>query len=241
MAKRCPGCGNAYNGRKCNECYYMPFPEAVHTSYEDGHRTGRNQYRRKPEPRRINGRLVFPRMNTRRSAGKKPGGTLAAVLIVILLSTGLLPALLGIAFEVVERAFTGAEEVFLGGTYERPALPENGRILYDSGDVQLILGWQEGMPLLEEIPLFLVNDTDRDLTVTSTFSVVNGMAENTVFFYCEAMSGRIGRDKVWIDMDELEAQGITTIETIAIDLEIYDEDYETVAKPFRVTLLGPEK
>lgn len=241
MAKRCPGCGSAYNGRFCRSCYYTSFPEAVQTSYEDGYRPQRQQTRRIPEPRRINGKLVFPRRtSSRRKDGKNPGGAVVAVLLAVFLSTGLLPALLGLAFETVESVFTGVEAVDLGGTYERPALPENGRILYDSGDIQLILGWQEGMPLVEDIPIFLVNDTDRDLTATSSFSMVNDKAENIVFFYCEALSGRIGRDTVWIDMEELKEQGITTIEAIVLDIEIYDEDYETVAEPFQVTLVGPE-
>lgn len=233
-SRRCPGCGASYNGKFCPECYYTPF-EAEEIPQPHGREL--REIPRIPERRIVNPPSAPKRAPNRRSTRRR-GQISGRGMIIAVVSTVIvfMSISLGLVMAATRNVMGDMTEVFMEP--EPITVPDNGMLVYDSGGIQLILDW-DGGPITGDIPVYLVNDSDRDVIACTGGVSVNGRMCDGVFFYAEARAGTVGMSQFWIDPEELSALGINTIGDIAFQLDLQDDDtYEILNDQEVITLPG---
>lgn len=200
MGKRkCPGCGAYFFGKRCPECYYTIFETDMVPSF---HRDDRPAER--------------PQSRERRAVPSFRAGKLLLIAWVVFFTVMMVGTLIGIFSNIRATSFMEMEAI---------ALPEGGQTLYDADGIQLILGWNGG-EITGDIPVYLVNGTDRDIYACTEGVAVNGCMAEDVFFYCEAGKNTTSMSQLWIDTAYLQSLGILSVQEITLQLSIVDDkDY----------------
>ena len=236
---KCPCCGMPYDGKRCRECFYESFTEEI-THGNHVHEGEPLVIREAP--------ARDPSQNARRPGGRKgcrsyPGRKkkkqsgltwLESILLAVCLAFLQSPALDWVvdvpdfqqlpdipSFSELE-AFS---ELETGGDGTASA---GYSVLYDENDVRILTDWQNGRAYSEPVKIYVENLSDRDLAVYTDPLYINGFLMESSSCYCEAEAGETASGELWIDSDDLEKNGIETIEELlfrlaVIDLETYDD------------------
>ena len=216
--RKCPSCGQSYNGKRCGNCLYEPFGE-VQTSY-DLHREVEAPRREETPLRRTSVPRTQSRTQTRRKA---PGGLMKRIAIiwgvvaVIIVVTSFLSAF----FSMMDGV--GSSFVSIQAEPEIPMLAE-GYVLYEDADILVKADWDGVSPVTGAVTIFVQNFTGKDLVVCTDGVAVNGCMVDDVFFYCDAYPNSVSMATLWVDMETLEDMGIGSIEGIQMAIDIMEED-----------------
>lgn len=232
---KCPACGSPYDGKRCRECCYEPFTEEV--AHRNHYHEGEPLVIKKAPARKP------VRPTEKRSCDTFPGKRkkklpvwLRVILILLFLTYGV-DILFGIAGSLMVNnsksdIFSGYAEV-----EPEPILPEDGTVLFDEGDILVVADWRDGDPYADTIPVYVRNDSSRDIRVSAQLVSVNGYMTENSFLYCSAEAGRSAMDTLWLDLEDLEDAGIKEASRISFCLNIYDADsYETIVTSDMITL-----
>lgn len=214
--RKCPSCGQRYNGKRCKNCFYEPFGE-VTTSFD------LHQDMELPQQEAAPSRPRVPaRPGTTRTRRKSRGGGVKWVAIVwsLLMVTGVLGSVVSYIFEAVEDVGSN----FLQATPESVPLPADGYVLYEDADVLILADWDGVSPIAEDVPIYVENFTGKDLVVCTDGAAINGCMTNDVFFYCDAYQNSVCRATLWVDEQTLEELGIKEIESLRLAIDIMEED-----------------
>ena len=228
MAKTtCPGCGLRHDKKRCPQCYFEPFdaeevPKVRHTHIPA---------RRPPQPSRAVplGGYRSPRSRKRTGHFSALRAVCAVILVVISMTS--------VLFVAMEDALS---DFSLAVRETEPIpLPESGTTLYDSDGIRVILGW-DGGEITGDIPVFLENNSSRDVYACTEGVSVNGCMVDDVFFYCEAKENTTAMSQLWIDTAYLKTLGIHTVQDITLQLSIVDgKDYIQLNAPEDYHTFGP--
>ncbi len=235
---RCPCCGQPFNGRKCRKCFYETFNEEI----------GHGSHVHKGEPLVIDAptRRPIPRKDpfgcdprTRKKPKKKKN----LALILALLYVFAVPAL-ELAGEVIDNlgSFFVTSEVSYPEPQNQsaPDIPEEvvGTTLYEDGDIRIVTPWQ-GEDLTTELPIWLFNDSHRDLSLMLQDVVVNGFVMEFSYLSCDAPAGSAAMATLRLEEGELGLAGIQEIGNLSLGFCVYDTySYETLVETARVTLVA---
>jgi len=225
MAKRrCPGCGARYDGKRCPECYYMPFdaPEIP--------KPHRWENRAAPQPRKMK-EPEYRGEHRRKTGPKSPAGLLVFLAVLLIL-----PSILGILASVTERVVS--DIAYVRAEPETLPVPEDGLLLYDDGEVRVTLGW-DGGAITGDIPVFLENNSQTDIVACTNGVAINGIMTDSVFFYLDARKGTTSMSQLWIDPVLLEQQGIGDIVQVELLPEVMEEDSYIVRSTPETITFGP--
>lgn len=231
--RKCPSCGQRYNGKRCKHCYYEPYGEVrtsfdLHREEETPKREASWQQVPQPQRRAAPVRPAFPTRTRKQSeTGKTILKRLGTIWAVILLLTGLVPTLL--------EAFWDVGSSFVEATPETIPMPNSGVVLYEDADILVLADW-DGTPIDSDIPIFVQNFTGEDLTVCTDGVAVNGCMVEDVFFYCDAYRDSVSRATLWVDMETLGERGIKEGQYIQMTIDVTDEDYNVLVDDAPVTL-----
>lgn len=223
--RKCPSCGQRYNGKRCGNCLYEPFGNEIRTSF-DLHREP-DAPRPRSAPARRN---TMPRTQPS-GAGKKLGLIFGISFVIIFLSVTM--GVLIAAFESIGASY---EEVW--AEPEPIDMPADGLVLYEDEELLVLADCDGSSPIAGDIPIFVENRGDREVVVCTNGVAVNGCMVDDVFFYCEAAPGATSMGTLWIDMETLREMGIVTILKIQMLMDIYDADsYDSIvsACPLEIT------
>lgn len=217
-AKKCPGCGARYHGRRCPECLYAPFENEKASPSLHQHR----------EPPEISGNYRHSERNRQK---KKP-----VAVVAILFGLFFFWAVLGSTFFMMKNVM---ETISVAAEPEPIPMPEELYVLYDNGAVQVLLAW-DGGPIEGDIPVYLINNDNHRITASTNGVAVNGCMVDSVFFHCEAREGTTSMSQLWIDAEALKQMGIGEICQITLLLEIMDSETYMVLNPDQELLtFGP--
>jgi len=226
MAKRkCPGCGGWYDGKKCRSCLYVHFEDIEKHDHYHGIYGEEAPYTKAATPVVNAAPAKAPEQPAEKpaSSGSKKNEPRKKLLPLVLL-----PVILSIVSSVFdfvsEFSDVRPEDLQVPG---ESAVIGDAHALFAADGFRLMGSWLPGSPIEEDLPLTLVNESDRDLTVSIGSAAVNGMMTKGVFLFATAEAGSSAEATLWIDRDELDALGIKTIETVTLSLRAYDaETYE---------------
>lgn len=221
---RCPACGSSgFNGRRCGKCYFETFTEEI----------AHGMHTHEGEPlvlktvptlaKREKGCTSFP--------GKKKRPNILWIIAVIYF-------VISVFAPLIQSADLPASDYSYTDT-ETEAAPEpisGGTVLYDDGEILITADWRDGDILGDTIWIQVDNRTDRDITVSTERSSVNGYMTDAFFFYCSAPEETLTTESLWVDEWELEKIGIDTVEELSFRLNLYDSNsYDTLAISEQIT------
>lgn len=212
-SRRCPSCGERYNGKRCKNCLYEPFGE-VRTSY-DLHQEEILVPREIPQPDRSRPARKQKRSS---SAGKVLLKRLGTFWVVFMLLTGAVPALVEIVGDL-------AAESFMEATPEPIPLPADGIVIYEDADIQVIADWDGESPIDGDISIFVENFSNEDRIVCTDGVSINGCMIDDVFFYCDAYRNSVSMATLWLDMEVLQELGFKEVRYLQMAIDVMDEDY----------------
>lgn len=219
MAKRkCPGCGTYYLGKRCPECYYTPFDGEETAGIHDFHRDSPEIVREKPR-------------------GKTPGRKMLRP-VVIILAILLVTNLGGILLSVTESVISNLSHSMAEPEPIPIPIPEDGLVLHDGNGIRVILGWNGG-EITGDIPVYLENNSQWDVTASTNGVSVNNRMTDNVFFYVDARRGTTSMSQLWIDPEEMKNLGIGEIAEISLMMDVMEDDsYSLLNEPELITF-GP--
>ena len=208
--RRCPSCGQSYNGKRCKNCFYEPFGD-VRPSFE-------LHPARPPVPHREPPLRPIRRKQPKKSSpGKAILQRLGILWAVMLVTTVILP----MVFEVFEN---------VGSSFEVAApepipLPADGIVLYEDADIQVIADWDGESPIDGDISIFVENFSNEDRIVCTDGVSINGCMIDDVFFYCDAYRNSVSMATLWLDMEVLQELGFKEVRYLQMAIDVMDEDY----------------
>lgn len=221
----CPSCGAAYNGKKCRQCLYEHFTEEIAhgTHVHEGEPLVIDAPVRRPIKRKD------PFDCEKRTRKKHP---FAGFLILLAIINTLLPLLRnwGLELEAIENLHIAAEP-------EPVAIPENCTVLYDDGEVAVYAQWEQGQVFEDRIPVYVRNDSRRDMVVQSRYVVANGVLLEYSTLFASSDRGTTEMVSFYLSQKDLENSGIEAIETLTFCMEVHERgDYDNVITAEPVTL-----
>lgn len=230
MARQtCPGCGAAYNGKRCRNCFYEPFGEVI----AHGNHTHKGEPLvidapvRKPIPRKDP--FGCEKKSRKKSRKKRP---LAGFVILLAVINSLLPMLRNWGMELEAR-----EDAFLQPEPEYFHIPEDALELYHGEDITVLAQWPQNQTFFRDFPIYVRNESNRDVTVTARDIQINGYMMESSSLWCEASAGTPGMGMFFLTEQDKVNAGILAIQEISFCLDIYDnESYETIALSPVITL-----
>ena len=203
MAKlRCPGCGGAYNGKRCRSCGYEPLRE------ENSHR-GTPPVTGEPARKGFSG------------AGQKPRNQhpILRFLVLLALINSLMPMFRNWGLELEAREET-ARSVAL---QPEPVLdPENAVIFHREDGITVFADLQQLARLGETFSLMVRNESDRPVTVSAGDIRINGIDQPHAALVVKAGSAEIGRG--WLELNREEATDIGEIRSLSFTLTALGQD-----------------
>lgn len=233
MAKyKCPSCGMPYDGKLCRECLYEPFTEEI--SHGNHTHTGEPLVVDAPVRKPIRRKDPFGcEKKTKTKRGSRRFG-----LAILLLILSMLSPMLTFLFEAVSDTREIVSSFAPEPEPEPIALPEDGTVLYDSGDIRIIADWRDGQDFSDGFSVIMQNDTDRSITVSAQNNIVaNDYVLEYSYLFCEASAESLGMGCFHLDETDLRNTQLTTVHDLTFSLLLYDSDsYETIAKTKSVTL-----
>ena len=235
---QCPCCGAPYNGKRCRACYYEPFTEEIthglHT--HEGEPLVISEPAKRPVRRAgaSRHRECGDYSGRRKSALPKWVLPVVIVLAAILLRNALTEA----AFDGIWNIPAATDvEPDSWDTIVRPEDFHGRTVLYDADDILIVADWEDGDPGASEIPVYVQNDSDKDIWITSTWDAVNGYMAQYNFLACSVGAGAQTMAKIWVDDYDLEEGNIETIGELSFVLEVNDDrTYTTIGQSPRITL-----
>lgn len=235
---RCPCCGAAYNGKRCRECFYEPFTEEIshglHTHEGEplvistpvkrvAQKNGASQ---RPGCRNYSGR--------RKSALPKWILPVVIVLAAIILRNALAAAAVDRVWDIADSM---AVETDPWDVIVRPEEFHSQTVLYNNDGIQIVADWNDGDPGVSEIPVYVRNDSGKDIWITSTWDSVNGYMAQYNFFACSIGAGDEAMARIRVDDSDLADGNIETIAELSFALEINDDEtYTTIGESPQITL-----
>lgn len=167
-----------------------------------------------------------------RKTGRKSPVAFLAVLAMLFV----LPSVLGILASITESVVS--DVAYVRAEPETLPIPEDGLLLYDDGEVRVMLGW-DGGAITGDIPVFLENNSQMDIVACTNGVAINGIMTDSVFFYLDARKGTTSMSQLWIDPALLEQQGIGEIAQIELLPEVMEEDSYIVRSIPETITFGP--
>lgn len=219
---KCPSCGLPYDGKRCRSCLYEHFTEEIaHGSHvHEGEPLVIDAPVRKP----IRRKNPFDR--EKRTGKRHP---LAGFLVLLAIIHFLLPVLRnwGLELEAIEESHIAREAEPEPDIH----IPESALVLYQDEEILVAAGWQENQEFTRDFPVYVRNDSSRDITVSGRDIQINGYQLEYSHLYCNAEAGRTGMGIfVFEERDKVNA-GILAVQDIAFRLDIYDSgNYETIVE-----------
>ena len=240
--KRCPCCGAPYNGKRCRECYYEPFTEEIahglHTH------EGEPLVIREPEDRTVRRSVPTRQKECRQYSGrrKKVSPKWLWPILIVLAVMAIQYALYAAVSErmnSVSSLWSDDEDTWESET-EAVIRPEDFHyqtVLYDCGGILAVADWKDGDVAGEEIPVYVRNDSDRDVTLMSAMDNVNGYMTQYRLFFSEVAAGQEEMTSIWVSDTELEDGNIEKIGKVSFCLEVTDDnDYSLLDTTPPITL-----
>ena len=226
MARRkCPCCGQPYNGRRCKNCFYENFTEEI--THGNHTHEGEPLVIRQPAPMKKPQPTIRRESDCKPYAGRKKqkNSPLKWVVVVVVM-------LISLVSEFSESVGTvdvsDWVDVSMPVESAVPEVLESGFRLYDDGEVLLVADWDQGRKFENPIAIWMRNDADRDLSAMAESIYVNGYRMEYASFYCQAEPGEIARGELWLDEEELKLCGIEHVQQILLDIMLVDqENYES--------------
>lgn len=243
--KRCPCCGAPYNGRRCRECYYEPFTEEIahglHTH------EGEPLIIEQPEDRPVRRSVPTRQKECRQYSGRRKK-TSPKWLWPILIVTAFMVAQY-VLTEFITEKVSSMSSLWSddGDTWETEAVirPEDFHhqtVLYDKDGILAVADWKDGDTYTDEIPVYLRNDSDRDVMLMSNMDCVNGYMTEYSLFLGEVEAGQEEMTSIWIDDTDLKGGNIEKVGKISFRLQVTDDnDYSLLDTTSPITLYADRK
>ena len=243
--KRCPCCGAPYNGKRCRECYYEPFTEEIahgmHTH------EGEPLVIEHPEDRPIRRSVPTRQKECRQYSGRRKK-TSPKWLWPILIVTAFMVAQY-VLTEFITEKVSSMSSLWSddGDTWETEAVirPEDFHhqtVLYDKDGILAVADWKDGDTYTDEIPVYLRNDSDRDVMLMSNMDCVNGYMTEYSLFLGEVEAGQEEMTSIWIDDTDLKGGNIEKVGKISFRLQVTDDnDYSLLDTTSPITLYADRK
>ena len=239
--KRCPCCGAPYNGKRCRECYYEPFTEEIahglHTH------EGEPLVIEEPEDRPVRRSVPTRQKKCRTYAGRRKK-TMPKWLWPILIVFAVMAIQYALYAAVSERMNSVSSLWSDEDTWEpeteaiiRPNDFHHQTVLYDKNGILAVADWKDGDTYTEEIPVYVRNDSDRDVMLMSSMDSVNGYMTEDRLFFILLEAGREEMTSIWVNDTDLESGNIETIGELSFCLEVTDaDDYDSLDSTPPITL-----
>ena len=164
MAKYiCPSCGAPYNGKKCRNCAYESFSEEIahNLHVHEGEPLVIHDTTRRPVP--YKDPFDCPPPHRKKEKKSKSGG-LSKVLLIVFIAIFLLNVLPVLFAAVIDHA----ESDISPETVEAVTLPLDGKTLLDDESFSIVAQWQDGKDDRTDIPIYIVNHTDREYALVES-------------------------------------------------------------------------
>ena len=239
--KRCPCCGAPYDGKRCRECYYEPFTEEIahgmHTH------EGEPLVIEEPEDRPVRRSVPTRQKGCKTYAGRRKK-TSPKWLWPILIVLAVMAIQYALYAAVSERMNSMSSLWSDEDTWEpeteaiiRPEDFHHQTVLYDKDGILAVADWKNGDVAGEEIPVYVRNDSDRDVMLMSAMDNVNGYMTQYRLFFSEVKAGQEEMTSIWVSDTELEGGNIEKIGKISFRLEVTDDnDYSLLDTTPTITL-----
>lgn len=238
--KRCPCCGAPYNGKRCRECYYEPFTEEIahglHTH------EGEPLIIEQPEDRPVRRSVPTRQKECRQYSGRRKK-TSPKWLWPILIVTAFMVAQYVLTEFITEKVssmsslWSDDEDTWETEAVIRPEDFHHQTVLYDKDGILAVADWKDGDTYTEEIPVYLRNDSDRDVMLMSSMDCVNGYMTEYRLFLGEVEAGQEEMTSIWVNDTDLESGNIETIGELSFCLEVTDaSDYNPLDSTPPITL-----
>lgn len=243
--KRCPCCGAPYDGKRCRECYYEPFTEEIahglHTH------EGEPLIIEQPEDRPVRRSVPTRQKECRQYSGRRKK-TSPKWLWPILIVTAFMVAQC-VLTEFITGKVSSMSSLWSGDgdTWETEAVirPEDFHhqtVLYDKGGILAVADWKDGDTYTDEIPVYLRNDSDRDVMLMSSMDCVNGYMTEYRLFLGEVEAGQEEMTSIWVNDTDLESGNIEKVGKISFRLQVTDDnDYSLLDTTSPITLYADRK
>ena len=243
--KRCPCCGAPYDGKRCRECYYEPFTEEIahgmHTH------EGEPLVIEHPEDRPIRRSVPTRQKECRQYSGRRKK-TSPKWLWPILIVTAFMVAQY-VLTEFITEKVSSMSSLWSddGDTWETEAVirPEDFHhqtVLYDKDGILAVADWKDGDTYTDEIPVYLRNDSDRDVMLMSNMDCVNGYMTEYSLFLGEVGAGQEEMTSIWIDDTDLKGGNIEKVGKISFRLQVTDDnEYSLLDTTSPITLYADRK
>lgn len=243
--KRCPCCGAPYDGKRCRECYYEPFTEEIahglHTH------EGEPLVIEHPEDRPIRRSVPTRQKECRQYSGRRKK-TSPKWLWPILIVTAFMVAQY-VLTEFITEKVSSMSSLWSddGDTWETEAVirPEDFHhqtVLYDKDGILAVADWRDGDTYTDEIPVYLRNDSDRDVMLMSSMDCVNDYMTEYRLFLGEVEAGQEEMTSIWVNDTDLESGNIEKVGKISFRLQVTDDnDYSLLDTTSPITLYADRK
>lgn len=243
--KRCPCCGAPYDGKRCRECYYEPFTEEIahgmHTH------EGEPLVIEHPEDRPVRRSVPTRQKECRQYSGKRKK-TSPKWLWPILIVTAFMVAQY-VLTEFITEKVSSMSSLWSddGDTWETEAVirPEDFHhqtVLYDKDGILAVADWKDGDTYTDEIPVYLRNDSDRDVMLMSSMDCVNGYMTEYRLFLGEVEAGQEEMTSIWVNDTDLKGGNIEKVGKISFRLQVTDDnDYSLLDTASPITLYADRK
>lgn len=232
MAKyKCPSCGMPYDGKLCRECLYEPFMEEI--SHGNHTHTGEPLVVDAPVRKPIKRKDPFGcEKKTKTKRGSRRFG-----LAVLLLVLSMLNPMLTFLFEEISETREIVSSFAPEPEPEPIALPEDGTVLYDSGDIRIIADWRDGQDFGDGFSVVMQNDSSRNIMVSAMNIVVNDYVLEYSSLFCEATAESLGMGYFYLDETDLRNTQLTSLQDLSFSLMLCDSDsYEILTETETITL-----
>ena len=230
---KCPCCGRAYNGKRCRSCYYENFTEEIthgnHTHAGEPLVVRQRAPKQRPQP------TIRRESDCKPYVGKK--NKKSSPLKWILLAITVLSLLSEVKESVEMERVPETRPIPDASISAEPSgqdipddlkMPDNGLVLFDNGEVLVMAEWEQGREFDNPVTVWIQNDSDTDLIVTTQQLYVNGTRMESASLYCQAEPGRVAQGELLLDEEELKLYGITDVQQIRLDLWLLDQDLRPV-------------
>lgn len=212
----CPSCGAGYNGKLCRNCFYEHFTEEI----AHGNHTHKGEPLVIDAPVRKPVKRKDPFGCEKRTRKRHP---LAGLLVLLFVINALLPMIRnwGLELETMEERYLAAEPE------PEPFMPEDAMLLHEEGGIRIYADWQDGQEF-DDFPIYVENDYNYNVYVSSRNVVVNGLLMDRSGAYCDAYKNSTSRATFYLDGTDLDNARIEQVQEITFQLEVCDTDYTTL-------------
>ena len=211
MAKYiCPSCGAPYNGKKCRNCAYESFSEEIahNLHVHEGEPLVIHDTTRRPVP--YKDPFDCPPSHPKKGKKSRSGG-LSKVLLIVFIAIFLCNVLPILFASVIDHA----ESDIHSETVEAVTLPLDGKTLLDDESFSIVAQWQDGKDDRTDIPIYIVNHTDREYEFSSQNVTVNGYClDDFCSFYADVPSGETVKGTLYLSDTGLATANIAQIQQI---------------------------